>query len=272
MKAIPPIRRHGSRGSLTCPAAPADRQRDAVQHCRMPLRKTEVELLRYITDGGGGALAQELARWFEARPRFAAFVAAHRDKVRKKLRASTDERASTSVRAELITAYLLLADRRFEITPEAFGAGNRGPDLTMTFRASFRFNVEITHLRQGPTAAGDVTAKLSSVLLGKLRQLPPGMANLLVIAVPSPSLSEDDLVTAVRRLKSRAERADDAFFTARGFTSARNFYAHYLRLSAVCVVDTAQARAAYWPNREAKHPLPTEPARAVRRCLGADTA
>jgi hypothetical protein len=234
------------------------------------LRKNELELLRYVTDGRDSTLAQELARWFDARPRFAAFVAAHRDKVRKKLRAAKDEDAAASVGAELVTAFLLLADRRFEVTPEAFGAGHRGPDLTMTFRSGYRFNVEVTQLQQERASAKDVNARLSFVLLRKLPQLPAAMANVLVIAVQASSTSDDDIATAARQLKSRAERADDAFFISRGFTSARSFHAHYLRLSAVSVLDAVQGRAAYWPNREAKHPLPPEPTRALRQCLGAD--
>lgn len=237
----------------------------------MPLRKSEIELLRYVTDGGGGALAQELAHWSETRPRFATFVAANRDKVRKKMRAAKEDHATRSVRAELVTAYLLLSDPRFEITPEAFGTGNRGPDLTLTFRSTYRFNVEVTQVRQGPAGDEDITAKLLYVMLGKLRQFPAGMANVLVIAVPTPSTSEE-VATAAGLLKSRAERAGEAFFTVRGFTSARDFHARYRRLSAVCAVDTAHALAAYWPNREAEHALPAAPARAMRECLGADVA
>lgn len=241
----------------------------------MPLRKAELELLRHVSVEPDGALTEELARWFEARPRFAAFVATHRDKIRKKVRTAKDEDASASVRAELLTAYLLLADRRFGVTPEAFGAGNRGPDLTLTFRAGYRFNVEVTQLRRKPVAAADLDTRLRSVVLGKLRQLPSGMANVLVAvvtAMPAPAMSEADLATAMRHLGAQAERADNAFFTRHHFSGPRSFQAHYRRLSAVCVVDPAGGTAAYCANREARHVLPDEPAQAVRRCLEAFTA
>lgn len=229
-----------------------------VQHGRMQLRKAELELLRYVTDDRPGTLAKELAAWLDGR-RFAAFVSVNRDKVRKKIRSATDDDASAGVRAELMTAQLLLADRRFEITPEAYGSGKRGPDLTMTFRSTYRFNIEVTQLR---------SARLPYVLLAKLRQLPAGIANVLIVVVPTP-VSATEIATATRLLKTRAERSDDAFFAAYGLTGARSFYAHYRRLSAVCVMDTANAAAAFWTNPEAKHSPSAETARALQTCLGA---
>jgi hypothetical protein len=234
----------------------------------MALRKADAELVDYVTEGARPTVAEDLARWIEARPGFGTFVVANRDKIRKKLRTATDERTTASVRAELLTAYLLAADRRFQLAFEAYGSGKRGPDLTLTFRSNYRFNVEVTHVGEGMTQAKGAAARLPSLLLGKLRQLPAEIANLLVVALTEASASEADIVDAVRLLKARADHRDDAFFAARGFTTARDFYAHYLRLSGVVLLETtSQAHTVFWLNPEAKHQLPGEAALAVRRCL-----
>lgn len=232
----------------------------------MPLRKAEIELVRYVA--GETPLSGELAGWIEASPRFAAFVALHCDKIRKKLRAEGD--AALSVRAELRIASLLLADRRFDVAPEAFGAGKVGPDLTVVFRSTYRFNVEITQLRPPSVEMADRGAKFRSVVATKLRQLPAGMANVLIIAAPGSSIAIADLATAMRRVEPAAVRAGDAFFVARGFAGARSFHGHLLRLSAVCAMDETTGVAAYWPNPLARHALPSAPARSLRRCMGVE--
>ena len=77
----------------------------------------------------------------------ASFLTTNQDKVRKKLNSSDDEEHRLDVRAELLVAYLIVADRRFELAFEAYGARPLGPDLTVTFRANQRFNLEVTRLR-----------------------------------------------------------------------------------------------------------------------------
>src|SRR5712691_5055332 len=88
-----------------------------------------------------------LGRWLEDSPRFRAFITTNQDKVRKKLSIPDEEEHRLDVRAELLVAYLLVADRRFELSFEAYGARRLGPDLTVTFRANQRFNLEVTRLR-----------------------------------------------------------------------------------------------------------------------------
>jgi hypothetical protein len=106
--------------------------------------------------------------------------------------------------------------------------------------------------------------------------LPAGVPNALLVAADGAMLGEADVAAAVQLLKARADRKDDAFFTRRGFESARDFYAHYLRLSAVLLLNLVNAGArqgaafvGIWLNKEARLPLPEGAATACLRCLQA---
>ena len=140
---------------------------------------------------------------------------------------------------------------------EAYGARRLGPDLTVTFRANQRFNLEVTRLRTTGDAGDD---KLANVISGKLRQLPGEIPSALVIAARGLPLTEDSLVAAVRLLKTHTDGKDDAFFARRGFKDARDFYAQYLHLGGIFVLDEATdpTRAIFSPNREARQPLVKE--------------
>jgi hypothetical protein len=108
-------------------------------------------------------------------------------------------------------------------------------------------------------------------ILGKLRQLPPSIPNLLVVALATPSGSGVDVDAAVRALRSRADRKDEAFFIGRGFAGSRGFYERFLRLGGVVAwrEDAAEGdRAALWINRSARIAVPERAARAVTALLG----
>jgi hypothetical protein len=245
--------------------------------------------VRYVALRCRPGFQSELGHWIESSPRFSAFVSSNQDKVRKKLNASDDENSRLDVRAELLVAYLMLADRRFDVTFEAYGARRLGPDLTLTFRANQRFNLEVTRLRATdhagnvvgePDAGGAVmssgdpgpaVARLAYVITSKLRQLPGDIPNGLVIAVRALTLNEDTLGAAVRLLKLHVDRKDEAFLARGGFRDARELYAQYLHLSGIFVLDeaTTPARAIFSPNREARHPLPREVVTAAMQCLTA---
>src|ERR1700738_1421598 len=109
-------------------------------------KKTD-QLVHHVALTCRPGLQSELAHWIESRPRFTAFITANQDKVRKKLVTADDEERRLDVRAELLVAYLILADRRLELSFEAYGARRLGPDLTVTFRTNQRFNLEVTRLR-----------------------------------------------------------------------------------------------------------------------------
>jgi hypothetical protein len=210
------------------------------------------ELLAYVATGCGPGLQSELGHWLQAAPRFATFVEANRDKIRKKLLNADGAEARLDVRAELRLAHLLLADRRFEVAFEAYGAQQRGPDLSVTYRANQRFNLEVTRLR----SAVDVP-RLAGLIAAKVRQLASEVPNALVISGQALGVTEAQLGDAARQLKAHVDARDDAFFARHGAGDARSFYTHYLRLSGVLVVEEDDA-AVFWANREARRPLSEE--------------
>lgn len=231
---------------------------------------TVERLARDLFDRGpDDPLALELVEWLATSTRFRAFAEAHRDKIRKKLRTAADDDAQRDMRAELQVAHLLLADPRIELAFEAYGSGKGGPDFTVTYRGSARFNLEVTRLRRGsgtaPVPASATT--YGAPLLAKLRQLPPSVANAVVVAIEGDTAAALDVGAATRALRSRADAKDEAFFTRRGFEGTRGFYERYLRLGAVfvwCEEATGDARATLWTNPSARIVLPE---RASRACL-----
>ena len=213
-------------------------------------------------------MAQELLEWLGGSARFRAFAEANHDKIRKKLRTAADAEALRDVRAELQTARLLLADRRFDLNFEAYGSGRTGPDFTVTFRGTQSFNLEVTRPHRLLDATG-----LAGSLLAKLRQLPPSVPNALLFAIPGVDATALDIDGATHLLRARADTKDEAFFVARGFQGSRAFYERYLRLGAVFAsaeVASGDARAMVWFNRSGRIAMPDAAARACLRCLRGD--
>jgi hypothetical protein len=215
-----------------------------------------------------GPLAAELVAWLSRSPRFRAFASANRDKIHKKLRDARDGESRLDVRAELLAACLLLGDRRIDLAFEAYGSGRGGPDFTVTFRASRTFNVEVTRLRRTPDRAD-----YSEPVLAKLRQLPPAVPNMLVIALEGDAAGVLDAGAAVRALRARADAKDEAFFTGHGFAGTRGFYDRLLRLGAVIAWAeraSGDARATLWTNGSARIALPDRSAPACLAAFRAD--
>jgi hypothetical protein len=214
-----------------------------------------------------GHLADELIAWLAGSTRFRAFAQAHRDKIRKKLRSAPDAEGRRDVRAELLAARLLLADRRFEVAFEPYGSGRLGPDFGVTFRGTQTFNLEVTRIRRTPDAA------FGERLLAKLRQLPPSAPNALLVAIEGASADVLDVAAVARALRSRADLKQEVFFTRRGLDGSRGFYERYLRLGAVivwCEGAAAEARAALWINGSARIAVPVRVAQACMQCLRID--
>jgi len=222
-----------------------------------------VRLAGELTDrDAADPFVDELNRWLTSSPRFQQFATTYRSKIRKKVRTASDAETLRDVRAELLAARLLLADKRFTVAYEAYGAGRGGPDLTVAYRMSSPFNLEVTRLRKPP----DPDA-VGATLLVKLRQLPPSVPNVVVLAIDR-LVSEVDLAGSVRALRARADAKDDAFFERRGLEDSRGFYERFLRLGAVigwCDVAAGDERAAMWANPSARIALPES---ASRACLG----
>lgn len=220
------------------------------------------ELVAFLFDGvHDEALAAEVADWMDQVPRFRAFVGANRDKVRKKLRTAAGADGRRDVRLELVTARLLLVDRRIEVAFEPYGSTQRGPDFSVAMRGQAPFNLEVTRLR----AVADDT-HVAAQLLTKLHQLPPSVANAVLVGVELDSVAEADLPGIVRQVRARADAQDEAFFARRGFGTSRGFYQRFLRLGGAFVFSelaAGDARAALWLNPSARIGLPTRAARAA---------
>jgi hypothetical protein len=223
-------------------------------------KKTD-ELVRHVASMCRPSLQLELAHWLEDSPRFAAFVTLNRDKVRKKLNTAEDAEARLDVRAELVVAYLLLADRRFELALEAYGTGRRGPDLTVTYRANQRFNLEVTRLRSSDAADA---ARLAHVIAAKVRQLPADLPNGLLI--DGSGLAASDVASAISLLKTFTFEKDDAYFASHGVRDARTFYKQFLELGGVLLLDEA-AETVFVANRDARRPPPDEALARLLACL-----
>ena len=216
--------------------------------------------MRHVAHTCRPGLQSELGRWIESSPRFASFVSAHQQKIRKKLITCEDDECRLDVRAELLVAFRILADRRFELGFEAYGAHRVGPDLSVTYRVNQRFNLEVTRLRV--TGEAD-EARLANVIAGKLRQLPAEAPNALVILTPDLA----PLEPAVRLLRWHVDQKDDAFFARRGFKDARAVHAQYLHLGGVIGFDESSG-ATLFVNREARRWLPAEALTQLMQCLG----
>ncbi|MGH2607776.1 MAG: hypothetical protein ACRDHF_01695 [Tepidiformaceae bacterium] len=225
-------------------------------------------LVAYLLDGlvplPGEDFDRVLGGWLAASSRFLAFAAVHRDKIRRKLRGASEPGARGDVRAELETAFLLLADRRIDLAFEAYGSGRRGPDFTVTFRAAHRFNVEVTRPRPRNGEAGR-TAAIVNAVVGKLSQLPAEAPNALLVAT-GLALSADEIAVTMRGLKMRADRRDEQLFAGRGL-SPDEFQGLYRRLTVVLVANAIGPGAYAWSNPEARRRLPDGAAAACLACL-----
>jgi len=211
------------------------------------------------------ALAEELAAWLAGSRRFRAFVEANRDKIRKKLRGATDAEARRDLRAELRVAFLLLADRRIELAFETYGSATGGPDFTVTYRATQAFNLEVT--RRRPASRSDADG---GALLAKLRQLPPGIANVVLVAATDDRAEPLDVPAAIRSLHARADAGDDRYFAERGLDGTRAFHQRYLRAGAVITWFEGrhgEERATPWVNSSARIPVPEAAMLALLACL-----
>jgi hypothetical protein len=223
-------------------------------------------LVSLLFDGDtADPIAPELTAWLAGAPRFRAFVEVHRDKICKKLRGAAASEARRDVRAELRVAHLLLADRRVALAFEPGGSRAGGPVYAVTFRGVTTFNLEVTRPRR-PLVEGH-----AGLLLAKLRQLPTGLANAVLLAVEDAGAV--DIGAAMRAYRASADRKEEAFFSRAGFDGTRGFYDRFLRLGGVFVWREhadGDRRATLWTNRSARIPLPQRAVAAVLACLRGD--
>jgi hypothetical protein len=226
------------------------------------------ELTAYLFGADHSALAAEVGPWLIASPRFRAFAETYRDKIRKKARGPRDDEGRRDLAFELSIAFRLLEERRFTLEYESYGVGQRAPDFRATFRSQVRLNIEVRRLRPVPIPGAPADpARLIRAVCDKLGQMPPSMINVLVLGADAASSAANTLAPAMRWLQDRAAQKDEVLFQQRGFTGTRDFLRHYQRLSGALWLAGEQdaPRESLWRNPHARHPLPTDLARALTK-------
>ena len=241
-----------------------------------------------IFDDPAHPLAASLAAWGVASPRYATFLAQHRDKIRKKARGARDPEALDDLALELAVARDLHRERLGEVGYEAHLPGRtRMPDFALTLRNGATVLIEVTRLRPATVAAADeaseaaphpvadsavADARLALLVCGKLGQLVPNLPNLLVVGFPVELFALLDVEATMRALLARAERREWTPRERHYIRTPLDFFRPYRHLSGLLVRPwppvVPALPAAFWTNRQATKPIPTR----VRACLieGAD--
>ncbi len=219
------------------------------------------DLIQHILGDTAHPLAAPLAAWLATSPRFAAFVATYRDKIRKKLRTARDDHSARDLLLELETAYLLLQDRRVTIAYEPYSATKeRAPDFAVTWTTKLRFNVEVTRMRTAADDEQHAHIRLGETVCGKVGQMLPAMPNVLVIVAGNATQRQLDVDVALRQLKQRIDARDERLFAWYGFRTPADFVRQYERLSAIVLRsawdDPIPTVPRLWINRQAKQSLP----------------
>jgi hypothetical protein len=233
------------------------------------LTKAQSELIAFLFASGRNRITGPMSEWITTSPRYAAFVAKYKDKIRKKLRVTREPEPVADLLAELRIPYLILQEKRFAVAYEPYASGKaRGPDLAVTYRSNLIFNVEITHARglgavQGGTA---IDPRLVDIVCGKLSQTVANMPNVLLVVSSGAISTQVDLAAHIDWIKTAAERGDSAFYARTKFANASAFFKHWGRLSALALSQPS-TQLALWRNPQARVDLPAHVLTALRRAF-----
>lgn len=213
----------------------------------------QADLIDYMFDGQPHLLSNVLMQWLETSSRFTAFVETYRDKIRKKIRVTREPESILDVCGELEVAYCLLSDHRLTVAYEPYASiKRRGPDFSVTYRTNLVFNIEVARIRVEEESEVDLLRKeerIRRILLDKLGQMQPGMANLLVIHTREDLARSIDLDKLMQGIKTRVERKDASFYAASRYTGPAAFYKDFLRLSGVLLWG---AGGQVWANKQTR--------------------
>jgi hypothetical protein len=225
--------------------------------------------LTALLDAAFGGATHPLAAWYAGllagAPALHAFTEANAAKIRKKTRLARDPEAQRDLRCELAVAAALV-DRRSPLTYEPLaGEGRRGPDFLLRHKGHTDVYVEVSRLRPARSEERDPLDRLAAALCGKLGQLVPGAANLLVLVSDADRYGAEAIRETFLALRRRADARDDAYFAFRGLAGARAFLQGLPRLSALLAVMPASPEVTLSPMQQARHPLPADLARAIAR-------
>jgi hypothetical protein len=226
----------------------------------------EADLIAYVSSGQANSLSSVLLGWMGSSSRFTAFVEIYRDKIRKKIRTTHDRESLLDLGGELEVAYRLLNDRRLDVAYEPYAsAKRRSTDFAVTYRANLVFNIELARIRVEESGVDGIDLprkeeRLLHILLDKLGQMQPGMANLLVIQTQEELARSIDLGRLMQEVKARAEGKDANFYAASRYTGPAAFYKDFLHLSGILLwADGVQV----WVNKQARPVLAKEALRSV---------
>jgi hypothetical protein len=227
-------------------------------------------LLDHLFADTNDMLYEQMAVWLASSRRFAAFVRDNQNKIRKKLRVTSDPDRLLDLKLELETAFLLLQERTLSVAYEPQQHGHaRSPDFTVTFTTSLSFMVEVTRHKINPSAdSSSVTERLSEMLVGKLGQLVPRHSNVLIVGLEAFALTTCELSSTMRSMQQHAERNDARILQRHHFGSRGEFFTCYQRLSEVLVRKTAEQPGetlVTWVNPQARHALPNRVQSALYR-------
>jgi hypothetical protein len=215
----------------------------------------ETDLIAYVFDGQPHLLSEVLMEWMEASSRFTVFVETYRDKIRKKIRLARGSESVLDLRGELQAAYCLLNDRRLSVTYEPYAsAKRRAPDFAVTYRSNLVFNIEVARIRfeksrVDGTHVLHTEERILRILLDKLGQMQPGMANLLVIYTRQELVRSIDLGELMQWLRTNIEKKDPSFYAASRYTSPAAFYKDFTHLSGILLWASS---VQFWANKQAR--------------------
>lgn len=232
----------------------------------MPTMRDD-ELLAFVFGASAEPIVAQCSAWLAASARFRDFLAANRDKARKKARGVSTGESMRDLQLELDTAYHLLLDHRYLLEYEKYLSGKtRGPDFTVTVNDKASFNIEVKRLR----SAGEFS-QWANAVCDKLDQMPTGAPNILLVGTEQPARKSIGAAQAMARLRRLAEAKDEHVFTSRGLPDARAYIRESARLSGVLQHsqwgEATGGQATLWLNTQAKHPLPASEEKALLRCL-----
>lgn len=213
-----------------------------------------------------GSATHPLAEWYtpmlSTQPLVCEFIAANSRKIHKKVRQASDPESLRDLRCELAVATMLL-DRRSPLVYESpLQTGKRAPDFLLTHKGHTPVAVEVTRLRMAQAGGTTSANRLMATICGKLGQLQPAMANLLVIVNDDQPCDSAERPVLLAGLQRRAMAGDNAFFAYRGLPDARSAYQGLTRLSGVLLVETT-APEVLLPCPLARQPLPPDLLRQI---------
>jgi len=214
------------------------------------------QLLTFIFDGKPHTLFQLMETWLVTSRRFSNFVEGYKDKIRKKIRTTSNEATLLDLRLELETAYLLLQEQRLSLAYEpGLSEKARRPDFAVNYTTSLTFMVEVTRIHAN---SKDISEQLMDAVFSKAGQFLPKHSNILIVGVDKLDLNEESLQAMMIRLQQRAERNEQQFLLRYGFRDRAEFFQHYQRLSEMLVRENKKPSAPTitWINPQARLALP----------------